>query len=92
MCKLVCAARPVSVCVMCEEGDVVRGVEGGVCGRWGDDVAGMAYGVDMCVCGVVRTCVGRCACEVCEMQRCGVEADDVCGWGVGCVCLVCVRR
>ncbi len=27
------AARPVSVCVMCEEGDVVRGVEGGVCGR-----------------------------------------------------------
>ncbi len=31
--------------------------------------------------------MGRCACEVCEMQRCGVEADDVCGWGVGCVCV-----
>ena len=23
--------------------------------QWGEDVAGMAYGVDMCVCGVVRT-------------------------------------
>ena len=60
--------------------------------RWGEDVAGMVYGVDVCVCGVVRACVGRCACEVCEMQRCGVEADDVCDWGVGCVCLVCLRR
>ena len=55
--------------------------------QWGEDVAGMAYGVDVCVCCVVRTCVGRCACEVCEMQRCIVEADDVCGWGVGCVCV-----
>ena len=54
--------------------------------QWGEDVAGMAYGVDVCVCGVVRTCVGRCACEVCEMQRCGEEADDMCDWGVGYVC------
>ena len=60
--------------------------------RRGEDVAGMAYGVGVGVCCVVRTCVGRCACEVCEMQRCSVEADDVCGWGVGCVCLVCARR
>jgi hypothetical protein len=29
----VCAARPVSVCVMCGEGGEVRGVKGGVGGR-----------------------------------------------------------
>ncbi len=35
-------------------------------------------------------CVGRCACEVYGMQRCIVEADDVCDRGVGCVCAWCV--
>ena len=86
-------ASVVEVCVMCGEGGVVRGGRGGVGGA-----VGRGCGLDgvwcgrVCVCGVVRTCVGRCACEVCEMQRCIVEADDVCGWGVGCVCLVCARR
>ena len=79
----------------------LRDMRGRRCGAWRQGWCGWCGGARMwlgwcmvwvCVCGVVRTCVGRCACEVCEMQRCGVEADDVCGWGVGCVCLVCVRR
>jgi hypothetical protein len=53
---------------MCEEGGVVRGVKGGVGGRWCEDVAGIVWS---CVCGVV------CAYEVWEMQRYGVVGDDV---------------
>jgi hypothetical protein len=51
---------------MCGEG----GVWCDVGGRWGEDVAGIVYGVG--VCGVVW------ACEVWEMQGCGVVEDDFC--------------
>ncbi len=45
---------------------------------------GVCDGVVWGMCGVVWTCVGRCACEVWELQRCGVVGDDVHDWGVRC--------
>ncbi len=57
------SARPVSVyVVVCDvrEGDVVRGVKGGVCGRWGDDVFGMVYSVGVWTCGGVWVHVVLC--------------------------------
>ena len=54
LCKVV---WPVRVCVMCGYGGVVRGVKGCVCGRWGEYVAGMVYGVGVCG-GGVWACVG----------------------------------
>ncbi len=46
---------------MYEEGGVVRGVKGGVCGRWGEDVAGIVWS-----CGRVVLCGMRCFVGMCE--------------------------
>ncbi len=66
VCDAACGS--VRVCA-CGEGGVVRGVKGGVGGSWGEDVAGMVYGVGVwwcvgCMCGVVLACACRCVCEV----------------------------
>ncbi len=64
----------------------------GVGGRWGEDVAGMVYGVRVWVyvvlCGHMWVDVHvRCVRCTAWMHRCGVEADDVCDWGVYAWCV-----
>jgi hypothetical protein len=81
------AARPVSGCVMCGKGGVVRGMEGGMGDRLGEDVTGMVYDVGM------WSCVGRCGqVWVYVHVGCGSEAvkwEMMCVVGCGmCGCLV----